>query len=256
YLYWFDGDWEDSAYECNAPGVVELLRSYNPNVIINSRIQGHGDYATPELGVPVVRPESKWWETCMTMNDSWGYRIADNNYKDPMTVLRMLVDCISMGGNLLLDIGPKADGTIPEEQVAILENLGRWTKKHEEAIYETQAGIPAGHVQGYTSLNHDGNILYVYLPYRPTGPLEVKGLKSRIKNIRVVGTDKNLTWKQYNDISWSEVPGVYYIDVPEDVLDPQITVLALEMEEPVKLYRGSGQVMSFNDNELTTTNNK
>lgn len=60
---------------------------------------------------------------------------------------------------------------------------------------------------------------------------------------------------QYNDISWSEVPGVYYIDVPEDVLDPQITVLALEMEEPVKLYRGSGQVMSFNDNELTTTNN-
>ncbi|MBD5308002.1 MAG: alpha-L-fucosidase [Bacteroides sp.] len=255
-LYWFDGDWEHSSDEWNAPGVVELLRSYNPNVIINSRIQGHGDYATPELGVPVVRPESKWWETCMTMNDSWGYRIADNNYKDPMTVLRMLVDCISMGGNLLLDIGPKADGTIPEEQVAILENLGRWTKKHEEAIYETQAGIPAGHVQGYTSLNHDGNILYVYLPYRPTGPLEVKGLKSRIKNIRVVGTDKNLTWKQYNDISWSEVPGVYYIDVPEDVLDPQITVLALEMEEPVKLYRGSGQVMSFNDNELTTTNNK
>lgn len=254
-LYWFDGDWEHSSDEWNAPGIVELLRSYNPNVIINSRIQGHGDYATPELGVPVVRPESKWWETCMTINDSWGYRIADTDYKAPMTVLRMLVDCISMGGNLLLDIGPRADGTIPDEEVAMLETLGRWTKKHEEAIYETRAGIPAGHVQGYTSLNNTGDILYVYLPYRPNGPLEVKGLKSRVKNIRVVGNGKNLTWEQYNDISWSEVPGVYYIDVPEDVLDPQITVLALEMEEPVKLYRGSGQVMSFNDNELTTTNN-
>lgn len=248
-LYWFDGDWEHSAEEWKAPEVVSLLRSFNPNVIVNSRIQGYGDYATPELGVPVVRPESKWWETCMTMNNSWGYRIADNDYKSSTTLLRMLVDCISLGGNLLLDIGPKADGTIPEEQVQILKDFGRWTNKHAEAIYDTRAGIPAGHVQGYTSLNLPGDVLYVYLPYRPNESVEVKGLKSRIKKVRVVGTDRELDWKHYNDISWSQVPGVYYINVPEDVLDPEITVLALELEEPVKLYRGEGQVMSFNDSD-------
>ena len=161
----------------------------------------------------------------------------------------MLVDCISLGGNLLLDIGPKADGTIPEEEVKVLKDLGRWTKKHAEAIYDTRAGIPAGHVQAYTSLNQAGDILYLYLPYRPNESVEVKGLKSRVKKVRVVGTDKELSWNQYNDISWSQVPGVYYINVPDEVLDPEITVLALELEEPVKLYTGEGQVMTFNDNE-------
>ena len=74
-LYWFDGDWEHSAEEWKAADVIKLIRSYNQNVIVNSRIQGHGDYDTPELGVPVSRPKSKWWETCMTINDSWGDRI-------------------------------------------------------------------------------------------------------------------------------------------------------------------------------------
>lgn len=246
-LYWFDGDWEHSAEEWRAKEIVAMLRSTNPGVIVNSRIQGYGDYATPELGVPVVRPESEWWETCMTMNNSWGYRLDDDDYKSPTTLLRMLVDCISLGGNLLLDIGPRADGTIPDEQVAVLKEFGRWTKKHAEAIYDTRAGIPADHVAGYTSLSLDGKTLYVYLPYRPNEAVEVKGLKSRIERVRVVGTDRELTWKQYNDISWSEVPGVYYIDVPEEVLDEQITVLALDMQEPVRLYRGSGQILSFNE---------
>ncbi len=246
-LYWFDGDWEHSAEEWRAAEIVAMLRSTNPGVIVNSRIQGHGDYATPELGVPVVRPESEWWETCMTMNNSWGYRLDDDDYKSPETLLRMLVDCIGMGGNLLLDIGPRADGTIPDEQVAILREFGRWTKKHAEAVYDTRAGIPAGHVAGYTSLSLDGKTLYVYLPYRPIESVEVKGLKSRVKRARVVGVEGDLSWKQYNDISWSEVPGVYYIDVPEEALDERITVLALELEEPVKLYRGSGQIISFNE---------
>ena len=246
-LYWFDGDWEQKAEDWKAKEIVEMLRETNPGVIVNSRIQGYGDYDTPELGVPVTRPESKWWETCMTINDSWGYRIGDTNYKSQMVILRMLVDCISLGGNLLLDIGPKADGTIPEEQVAILKELGRWTSKHKEAIYDTKPGIPAGHVQAYTSLSLDGRTLYLYLPYRPNENVEIKGLKSRIKDVRVVGDDTKLKWIRYNDISWSEVPGVCYVEVPENVLDEHITVLAVDLEEPIQLYRGSGQVISFND---------
>ncbi len=246
-LYWFDGDWEFSAQEWNAPGIISTLRSYNPDVVVNSRIAGYGDYDTPELGVPVSRPQSRWWETCMTINDSWGFRKQDTDYKSPYTVIRMLVDCMSMGGNLLLDIGPRADGTIPEEQVAVLRELGRWTAKHAEAVYPTRAGIPAGHVQAYTTLNQAGDILYLYLPYRPNESVEVKGLKSRVQRVRVVGTDQELSWKLYNDIDWSATPGVYYIDVPSDVLDPHMTVLALELDSPATLYQGSGQVISFNE---------
>ena len=237
-LLWFDGDWEQTAEDWRAKEIVAMLRESNPDIVINSRIQGHGDYATPELGVPVTRPESQWWETCMTMNDSWGHRTGDDNYKSDMVLLRMLVDCISLGGNLLLDISPMADGTIPQKQVEILKEFGRWTSKHEEAIYDTKAGIPGGHVQGYTSLSLDDKTLYIYLPYRPNESVELKGLKTPVKGMRVVGSGIQLDWQRYNDISWSEVPGVYYINIPESALDEKITVIAVDLEEPIELYRG------------------
>lgn len=246
-LYWFDGDWEFSSEEWNAPGIVNMLREYNPDVIVNSRIAGSGDYATPELGVPVTKPADRWWETCMTMNDSWGFRKNDTDFKSPDTVIRMLVDCMSLGGNLLLDIGPRADGTIPQEEIALLKELGRWTSKHEEAVYATRAGIPAGHVQAYTTLNKAGDVLYVYFPYTPNESLEIKGLKTKIKKIRVVGTEHTLSWKLYNDVDWSAAPGVCYVNVPSSVLDSRMTVLAIELEEPITLYEGSGQVISFNE---------
>ena len=226
-LYWFDGDWEQSAEAWNSKGIVELLRSTNPNVIINSRIQGYGDYATPEQGVPIVRPKDNYWELCMTMNDSWGYQHTDTNYKSPYMLLRTFVDCLSMGGNLLLDIGPKSDGTIPEEQVAILKEFGRWTAKH-------------------TTLNKAGDILYLYLPYRPNGPIEIKGLMNKVNRIWVVGNGAMLNYKVHNKNYWSEVPGNLYIDVPEHVLDEQITVIAVLLDGPIKLYRGVGQVIESN----------
>ena len=245
-LYWFDGDWEQSAEAWNSKGIVDLLRSTNPNVIINSRIQGYGDYATPEQGVPVVRPKDKYWELCMTMNDSWGFQHADTNYKTPHILLRTFVDCLSMGGNLLLDIGPKEDGTIPEEQAAILKEFGRWIKKHKEAVYETRAGIPAEHFQGYTTLNKAGDILYLYLPYRPNGPIEIKGLMNKVNRVWVVGNGAMLPFKIHNKSYWSQVPGNLYIEVPERVQDEQITVLAVLLDGPIKLYRGEGQVISAN----------
>ncbi|WP_278777131.1 alpha-L-fucosidase [Leyella stercorea] len=245
-LYWFDGDWEQSAETWNAKGMSEFLRKANKNVIINSRIQGYGDYATPEQGVPVVRPEEKHWELCMTMNDSWGYQHADTNYKSPYILLRTFVDCLSMGGNMLLDIGPKEDGTIPEEQVAVLKEFGRWTKKHKEAIYDTRAGIPCEHFQGYTTLNKAGDVLYLYLPYKPNGPIEVKGLMNKVNRVWVVGDGEIIQSKVYNKNYWSEVPGNLYIDVPEHALDPMITVVAVLLDGPIKLYRGAGKVIESN----------
>ena len=245
-LYWFDGDWEQSAEAGNSKVIVDLLRADIKNVIINSRIQGYGDYATPEQGVPVVRPEDKYWELCMTMNDSWGYQHTDSNYKSPYILLRTFVDCLSNGGNLLLDIGPKEDGTIPEEQVAVLKEFGRWTKKHKEAVYDTRAGIPAEHFQGYTTLNKAGDILYLYLPYKPNGVVEVKGLVNKVNRVWVVGNGAMLSYKVHNKNYWSDVPGNLYINVPEQVLDSQITVLAVLLDGPVKLYRGVGRVIESN----------
>ena len=245
-LYWFDGDWEQSAEAWNSKGIVDLLRSDNKNEIINSRIQGYGDYATPEQGVPVVLPEDKYSELGMTMNDSWGYQHTDSNYKSPYILLRTFVDCLSNGGNLLLDIGPKEDGTIPEEQVAVLKEFGRWTKKHKEAVYDTRAGIPAEHFQGYTTLNKAGDILYLYLPYKPNGVVEVKGLVNKVNRVWVVGNGAMLSYKVHNKNYWSDVPGNLYINVPEQVLDSQITVLAVLLDGPVKLYRGVGRVIESN----------
>ncbi|MDP6985127.1 MAG: alpha-L-fucosidase, partial [Candidatus Latescibacteria bacterium] len=134
-LLWFDGDWEVGGSDVwKSAALRDSLLTWQPEVILNSRINGHGDYATPEQGLPVTPPEGAW-ELCMTMNDSWGYQDNDHNYKTPYQIIRIFADVLAGGGNLLLDIGPRADGTIPEEQVAILEKLGRWTSANSEAIY-------------------------------------------------------------------------------------------------------------------------
>jgi len=236
-LWWFDGDWEQSAEKWKAPLIRETILSHNPVAIINSRLQGYGDYATPEQGLPVTKPKEKYWELCMTMNDSWGYQHNDKNYKTPNQVIRILVDCISMGGNLLLDIGPKADGSIPDEQVKILKELGRWTGKHAEAIYGTKSGIDPKYFYGPTALSADKTMLYLYLDGKPNGPIMLKGLKNKINRIWVVGNGTKLKYdikmKQY----WSTVPGIVYIDIPEEVLDPQVTVIAVLLDEEIDLHK-------------------
>ena len=245
-LYWFDGDWEQSAEKWKAKELRDALQKINPNVILNSRLQGYGDYATPEQGLPVTKPTSENWELCMTMNDSWGYQHNDHNYKTSNQIIRILVECISMGGNLLLDIGPKADGTIPKEQVKILKDLGRWTKKHKKAIYGTKAGIPHGHFYGPTALSKDKKILYLYLDNKPNGPIAIKGLKNKVNRIWVVGNGTKLSHKVSGKQYWSSTPGILYIDVPEKVQDKEVTVIAVLLDGEVDLYREHGQVIESN----------
>jgi alpha-L-fucosidase len=236
-LFWFDGDWEQSAERWRAAVIREMLLRDNPGVIINSRLQGYGDYATPEQGVPITPPRDPYWELCMTMNDSWGYLPDDINYKSTNQIIRILVDCISMGGNLLLDIGPRADGTICEEQVEILEEVGRWTGKHAEAIYRTEAGLPPGHYYGPTALSQDSSIVYLYITHKPIGPLMLKGIMNRVEKIRVVGGSATLDWDIKMKLSWSNKPGVIYVNLPEAMLDEEVTVLAIQLDGPVSLYR-------------------
>lgn len=245
-LYWFDGDWEQPAEKWKAKEIRELLLKQTPTTIINSRLQGYGDYATPEQGVPISRPDSNYWELCMTMNDSWGFQHNDTNYKSVNQLIRILVDCISMGGNLLLDIGPKADGTIPQEQINILKGIGRWTNKHKSAIYGTRAGMPPGHFNGYTALSKDKTILYLYVDNKPNGPLLIKGLKNKVNRAWVVGNGTKLSTKVMSKLYWSDVPGLLYIDLPEDVQDKDVTVIAIQLDGEIALYREKGQVIESN----------
>ncbi|UCS93937.1 alpha-L-fucosidase [Echinicola marina] len=246
-LYWFDGDWEHKAEEWKSKQLKEQLLAWNPNLIINSRIGGGlGDYDTPEQGVPVTRPHSKYWELCLTMNNSWGYQHNDHAYKSPGELLRVFVDCLHMGGNLLLDMGPKPDGSIPEEAVDILKEFGRWTSKHASAVYETQAGIPAGHVFAPTTLSKDKKILYIYLDYKVNESLVIKGLKNMINRIWVVGNGTKLKHREVGKMYWSQVPGLKYIDIPDNVYDKDITVLAVLLDGEIDLYREKGQVIESN----------
>ncbi len=236
-LVWFDGDWEQSAEDWHAKEIRELLLEKNPDVIINSRLKTYGDYATPEQGIPIYKPESSYWELCMTMNDSWGYQGNDINYKTPYQVIRIFTDVISLGGNLLLDIGPKADGTIPAEQVQILKELGKWTKKHEQAIFGTGAGIPKEYYNGPSTLSAKENILYLFVSGEPAGPLMLKGLKNEILNAWIVGAGTKLNHEVKMKPWWSKIPGVVFIDLPEGVADKYITVIALRLSgKEVELY--------------------
>lgn len=239
-LWWFDGDWEHSAEEWESVKVRNMLTTHNPATIINGRLQGYGDYDTPEQNFPVVRPQFHWWELCMTVNNNWGYQPQDTNWKTPYEVISIFADAISNGGNMLLDIGPKADGTIPPEQVHVLKELGKWNKKHDKAIFNTIGGIPQGHFYGPTTLSKDSSTLYLFLPGKVSGQIMVKGLDNKIEDITVVGNGTKLNHKIVGKISWSRVPGLIYIDVPSSVQDEYMTILELKLDKPAKLYRGKG----------------
>jgi alpha-L-fucosidase len=236
-LIWFDGDWEHSAAEWKSEKLRTNLKKWKQGIIINSRINGYGDYATPEQGIPINRPKDKYWELCMTMNDSWGYQPNDKNYKSLNQIIRLFSDCIGNGGNLLLDIGPKPDGSIPQEQIDILKGLGRWTKKHAEAIYGTSEALPAGYFYGPSTLSKDKKTLYLFLPYRPDKTIVLKGLKNKINRIRVVGNGTKLSHKVYSKAYWSSVPGIVYIDVPDYVLDEELTVIAVQLKGELDIYK-------------------
>lgn len=234
-LYWFDGDWERDAEQFKMKELRERILTKQPDAILNSRMSGYGDYATPEQGIP-INPVDGPWELCMTINDNWGFRFVDTNFKSSRQVIQVFAECIGAGGNLLLDIGPREDGSIPDEQVEVLQDLGKWISKHEEAVYPTVRGLPFGHFYGPTTLNKTKDVVYLYLLDTPKEYITLKGIRNKIKKIRVVGTDTELEGKKFGGAVWQNIPGQLYINVPEDVIDEYITVIAIELEGALDLF--------------------
>lgn len=239
-LWWFDGDWEHSAERWESEKIRNFILKTNPKAIINGRLQGYGDYETPEQNIPVSTPKWKWWELCMTINNNWGYQPNDKNWKTPYEIISIFADVVSHGGNMLLDIGPKEDGTIPNEEIEILNELGEWNKRNGEAIFGTIAGLPNGHFYGPTTLSKDSTKLYLFVTGNSRGPLMIKGLMSKIKEVSMLGNNEILDYKIVGKISWSTVPGLVYINVGNEALDKYVSVIKVSLAEPLKLYQGQG----------------
>ena len=152
-VMWFDGEWESNWTHERGVELYELCRSLDPDLIVNNRVDVHrggmagfsqaseavGDFGTPEQEIPATGLPGVDWETCMTMNDHWGWNRADPDWKPVEVLVRNLIDVASKGGNYLLNVGPKADGTFPEQAVERLKGIGAWMSKHGEAIYGTSA---------------------------------------------------------------------------------------------------------------------
>ncbi len=226
-LWWFDGDWEHSAQEWHAPQIRQKLLDFNPKTVINSRLAGSGDYATPECSLPLKRPDGPAWELCLTLNENWGYQPTDHRYKSAGQVIQIFANCISKGGNLLLDIAPRADGTFPDEQLEVLKKLGRWTQKHAEAIYGTSPGLAPGLFDGPSTYSKNGEKLFLFLPKGHYGEIMVRGLERKVNRAYVVGGGQKLQTEVYLKPYWQSAPGVLFIDLPQKLVDEEMTVICL-----------------------------
>jgi alpha-L-fucosidase len=244
-LYWFDGDWEKSSEQWQAQSLKDSLLKWNPGTIVNSRLKSYGDYSTPEQGVPIVRPEGAW-EFCMTMNDNWGYYPSDTNYKPKSQIIRTFVEVIASGGNLLLNIGPKPDGTIAEEQKERLLALGEWINKHNTAVFDSKAGLPDGHFYGPTLISKDNQKIYLCLFDTPKNYISLRGIQNKIKSIKVVGSDRELSFERNGGAAWNNIPGILRIEVQEiENMDIYVSILEVVLEDELKFYRGHGNAVEL-----------
>ena len=245
-LLWFDGDWERSANQWKAKEFKAYLESLNPKVVVNSRLQGYGDYETPEQGIPLYGPEGVW-EFCTTINDSWGYRPSDNDYKTSRQIIRMFCDCLTLGGKMLLDVGPKEDGTLDERQVKVLEDLGSFIHDNEEAIYDTEKGLSYSQFLGGSTLSADKKTVYLFVYDKPLENLCVKGIKTPVKRVSVLHTGEELEFSYTGSLPWSGIPGTLWIRADKMQLHPLTTVLKVELKDVITYNLGHGEVVTNND---------
>lgn len=245
-MLWFDGDWERSAKQWGLPQFKDYLLSLNPNVIINSRLQGYGDYETPEQGIPIMGPKGTW-EFCTTINTSWGYRPSDNDYKTSRQIIRMFCDCLTLGGNMLLDVGPKEDGTLDERQEQILLDLGAWIKDNEEAVYDPDKGLDYRFFLGGSTISQDKKTIYLFVYDTPNEFLCLKGIKTPVKKISVLHNGRDVEYRYTGSLPWSGIPGTLWIKPKKEDLHPMTTVLKVELEGELVYNLGHGEVVTNND---------
>lgn len=231
-ILWFDGGWERDADAWDCEGIEALVRSLQPGILVNDRLPGRGDYATPEQFIPPTPPGGRW-ETCLTMNESWGFNPYDSHYKSANTLVHTLAEVAGRGGNLLLNVSPDGAGHVIPEQTARLEALARWTERNGEAVFGTSPGLEPWQFYGPTTRR--GDTVYLHLLMRPNAPVAVRGVPVKhVTGVRNVGTGRALEHTSrvpvLDTLFGTDGPGELLIELPESELDPVATVIAVEFD--------------------------
>ncbi len=226
-VLWFDGWWEHNAEELRSSEVNSFVRSLQPDILINDRNHLPEDFSTPEQTIPArAMPGGRLWETCMTINDTWGYAKNDKNWKPAKDLIRKLCDIAHKGGNFLLNVGPTAEGTFPEPVVERLKKIGEWMKVNGESIYgTTQCPFRKLSFDGRCTVK--GNILYLHVFQWPERDLKLEGLETKVLSARTLSDIKKLKFR----VEHVEKEGgmkVLYISKPKN-LDPAVTVVKLTL---------------------------
>ncbi len=218
-VLWYDVNWPLDAKGWESERMNEMVFKLQPDIVVNNRNGLPGDFQTPEQRIVAAKDLS--WESCMTMNDSWGYHQTDDNWKSPTTVVRNLITCARQGGNYLLNIGPKPDGSIPEESVKIMTSVGQWLGKNGSAAYQVDTASVSRST--FAAFARKGNTLYVYAYYWPGETLSIGGLMNKVKSASYVATGKPV--KVVQDDFRVRLTGL-----PAAAPDTPITAFALECD--------------------------
>ena len=218
-VLWYDVAWPLDAKGWESEKMNAMVFQLQPDIIVNNRNKLEGDFTTPEQTITAAtRP----WESCMTMNDSWGYNKNDDNWKTPKTIVRNLITCSHDTGNYLLNIGPKADGSIPDDSVRIMTSVGKWMEKNGKSIYQTERCQPRR--SNYASFTRNGNTLYMHNYFWPGDTATIGGLMTKVKSAHLLATGKEVKFEQ-------DKFRVRFTGLPEKAPDDPVTTIAIECEE-------------------------
>jgi alpha-L-fucosidase len=219
-VLWYDVDWPLNATQWESERMNKMVFELQPDIIVNNRNGLPGDFQTPEQQITADK-NGRAWESCMTLNDSWGYQRADDDWKSPRRVVQNLITCAKDTGNYLLNIGPKADGTIPQESVTILTEVGGWLSRNGESIHGSEPCQPSR--SNYASFTRKGNTLYMHVYFWPGDYVAIAGLMAGVKSARMLATGKEVKFEQ-------DKFRVRFTGLPMQAPDHPVTTIAIECD--------------------------
>ncbi|MCI8623074.1 MAG: alpha-L-fucosidase [Provencibacterium sp.] len=251
-LFWFDFSYDGMRGEkWRATELVRMIRRYQPDVLIDNRLEASGegfgsmlsgnpeeysgDFVSPEQIIPPegirdVNGKPVAWESCITMNNHWGYCAADKHFKPADMLIKKLVECVSKNGNLLLNVGPDAKGNIPEESLAILSRIGEWMKRNSASIYGC-GGSTLGKPD-YGRITAAPGKLYFHVMEPLVGYVPLMGVRAdEVAQIRLLRDGSEL--KIVNNWITDNYPDVTFISFGESPLlpDPIDTVVEVRLKD-------------------------